>query len=335
MPFTGDILKYNSLSIVGLEKNTGKTECLNYVLKRLQHSGKQLALTSIGIDGESIDQVTFTHKPEIELFENLIFVTSEKHYREKLIDAEILHLSDKRTALGRLVTARAKGNGKVIFSGPSDSFWLRETIDDLKSYGVDTTIVDGALSRLSLGSPAVSESIILATGAAVSANINSLVRKTRFVYTLIQIEAFQSPVNDRLQCLENGIYAIDDQWNIVDLGIPSVFMLEKFRDKLLGKGNTLFVTGAVSDSLLNFLRVQKNIEEIVLVVRDFTRIFVSSEAYAAFIRKGGRIRVLMRTKLIAVCVNPVSPEGYVLDSHKLCEQMSESLGIPVYDVRKI
>ena len=36
MPFIEDILKHKSLSIVGLEKNTGKTECLNYVLSRLK-----------------------------------------------------------------------------------------------------------------------------------------------------------------------------------------------------------------------------------------------------------------------------------------------------------
>ena len=29
MPFVNDILKHRSLSIVGLEKNTGKTVCLN------------------------------------------------------------------------------------------------------------------------------------------------------------------------------------------------------------------------------------------------------------------------------------------------------------------
>jgi len=335
MPFTGDILKYKSLSIVGLEKNTGKTECLNYVLKRLEHCGKQLALTSIGIDGESRDQVTFTHKPEIELFENLIFVTSEKHFSEKRLDAEILTVSERRTALGRLVTARARSAGKIIFSGPPDTVWLRQTIDAMQRYGVNTTIVDGALSRLSPASPAVTESMILATGAAVSANINTLVRKTKFVYTLIHAAAFQSPVNEQLQRLENGIYAIDGQWNITNLEIPSVFMLEKHRDRLFGHGETLFVTGAVSDSLLNFLRVQKNIEAITLVVRDFTRIFVTSEAYYAFVKKGGNIRVLQRTKLIAVCVNPVSPEGYILDSRKLCESMSETLGIPAYDIRKI
>ena len=335
MPFTGDILQYKSMSIVGLEKNTGKTECLNYILKRLEHSGKQLAITSIGIDGESVDQVSLTQKPEIELYENLIFVTSEKHYREKQLDAEIMAVSGRSTSLGRLVTARAKGKGKVIFSGPPDSGWLRQTISDMQQFGVNTTIVDGALSRLSLGSPAVTESMILATGAAVSANIHTLVRKTKFVYGLMQIEAFQSPVNEKLLALDSGIFAIDQNWNITSLGIPSVFLLEKYRDKLFGSGEMLYVTGAVSDSLLNFLRVQKNISEITLIVRDFTRMFVTPESYRAFVNKGGRIKVLLRNKLIAICVNPVSPEGFVLDSHKLCDNMSESLGIPVYDVRKI
>jgi len=335
MPFTGDILQYKSMSIVGLEKNTGKTECLNYILKRLEHSGKQLAITSIGIDGEGIDQVTLTHKPEIELFENIIFVTSEKHYREKQLDAEIIAVSNRSTSLGRLVTARAKGKGKVIFSGPPDSAWLRQTISDMQRYNVNTTIVDGALSRLSPGSPAVTESMILATGAAVSANIHTLVRKTNFVYGLMQIEAFQSPVNEKLLALESGIYAIDNAWNITSLGIPSVFLLDKYREKLFGHGEMFYVTGAVSDSLLNFLRVQKNTDKITLIVRDFTRMFVTPEAYRAFVNKGGRIRVLLRTKLIAVCVNPVSPDGFVLDSHKLCGNMSESLGIPVYDIRKI
>ena len=335
MPFTGDILQYKSMSIVGLEKNTGKTECLNYILKRLEYSGKQLAITSIGIDGESVDQVSLTQKPEIELYENLIFVTSEKHYREKQLDAEIMAVSGRSTSLGRLVTARAKGKGKVIFSGPPDSGWLRQTISNMQQFGVNTTIVDGALSRLSLGSPAVTESMILATGAAVSANIHTLVRKTKFVFGLMQIEAFQSPVNEKLLALDSGIFAIDQNWNITSLGIPSVFLLEKYRDKLFGSGEMLYVTGAVSDSLLNFLRVQKNIREITLIVRDFTRMFLTPESYRAFVNKGGRIKVLLRNKLIAICVNPVSPEGFVLDSHKLCDNMSESLGIPVYDIRKI
>ena len=62
MPFISGLTQLRSLSIVGMAKNTGKTECLNYVLRRLWEEYPQvsLALTSIGIDGERRDQVTQT-----------------------------------------------------------------------------------------------------------------------------------------------------------------------------------------------------------------------------------------------------------------------------------
>lgn len=335
MPFIEDILKYKSLSIVGLEKNTGKTECLNYVLRRLKDTDKQIALTSIGIDGETVDQVKNTHKPEIELQEGTIFLTSETHYREKLLVSEIMDLSQQHTSLGRLITARAMSTGKVLISGPADTVWLKSIIKDMASLNVDTTIVDGALSRLSLGSPAVTESIVLATGAAVSANIPQLVKKTKFVYDLINIEEYESDIKEELISKEKGIWAVDADGVIHDLDIPSVFLLEKNKDKLFTHGTVIFVTGAISDKLLNFLRIQKNIKDIVLVVKDFTKIFVTPQAYNAYLKRGGRIRVLLRTNLIAVTVNPVSPEGYVLDSETLRNAMSESLQIPVYDIKKL
>lgn len=49
--------------------------------------------------------------------EGMIFVTSEKHYRERRLVAEIMEIDDHRTALGRLVIARAKTSGKVLLSG--------------------------------------------------------------------------------------------------------------------------------------------------------------------------------------------------------------------------
>ena len=335
MPFINDILKHESLSIVGLEKNTGKTECLNYVLKRLKDSKKQIAITSIGIDGEGLDQVTNTHKPDIEVYENMIFVTSEKHYREKQLVSEILDVSERRTALGRLITARSMDEGKVMLSGPSNTLWLKKLIEQMKSFSVDTTIVDGALSRLSLSSPAVTQSMILATGAAVSANIPHLVRKTKYVFDLINIEEYTHPNKEQLLDIDKGIWAIDKEGNIHDLDIPSVFLLDKYKDRLFQIGFTIYASGAISDNLLNFLRVQKQIEHIVLIVKDFTKFFATHEAYHAFLKRGGSIKVLLRTQLLAVCVNPVSPEGYVLNSKELCGVMGEALMIPVYDIRKI
>lgn len=333
MGFVDDIFAYRSLAIVGLEKNTGKTECLNYILSRIGMEAQRFALTSVGIDGEDRDQVCQTAKPEIEVPEGMIFVTSEKHYREKRLIAEVLDISDERTALGRLVTARAKSSGKVLLSGPADTGGLKRLIGRMQGIGVQTTIVDGALSRLSLASPAVTEAMILATGAAVSGNIPELVRRTKYVYELIGLEEVDNGLQELLDRQEKGVWAIDEHGQLVDLHLPSVFMFEKLGTDLFRYGNRIYVAGAVSDKLLQYLRTQKQTME--LIVRDFTRIFATPESYYAFLRKGCRLKVVHRSKLLAVTVNPVAPSGLVLDSGRLCEVMETALQIPVYDVKRM
>lgn len=340
MPFVDEILKYRSLSIVGLAKNTGKTECLNYVLKRLEGSGRRIALTSIGVDGEKVDIVTGTSKPETELYESLIFITSEKHYHQRRLTSEILEVSERSTALGRLVIARALSRGKVMFSGPADTMWLKHLIGKMDAYGIDTTIVDGAISRLSPGSPAITESMILNTGAAVSANIPNLISHTKFVHELINLPEYRGmnslmdSLRDNLLTKRHGLYALSADGYIHDLNIPSVFLLGDNSHELFEHGNTLYVTGAVSDKVLDYIRLQKAFKNTRLIIRDFTRLFVKPETYRSFITAGHTIEVLLRTKLLAVCVNPVSPSGYVLNSEELCAGLSQALGVPVYDIKK-
>ena len=55
MPFISELYKYSSVSVVGLEKNTGKTETLNYIIGKLELDNHTTAVTSIGIDGEGLD----------------------------------------------------------------------------------------------------------------------------------------------------------------------------------------------------------------------------------------------------------------------------------------
>jgi len=186
MPFISEILKYKSLSIVGLEKNTGKTVTLNYILKELSKRDATVGITSIGIDGEGLDQVTKTAKPEIIIYKNMFFTTSEKHYHSKQLISEIYDVSSYRTSLGRLVTGLAKNTGKVLLSGPANTGNLTKLIENNAKLGCNLTIVDGALSRMSLASPSVTEATILATGAAYSINVNKLAKKTKFICNLLK-----------------------------------------------------------------------------------------------------------------------------------------------------
>lgn len=333
MPFINEILKYESLSIVGLEKNTGKTECLKYVLSHLPINERNIAVTSIGIDGETTDQVTRTQKPEIVLKPGTFFATSEAHYRQRRLLSELVDVSDESTSLGRVVTAKALTQGKILLSGPSSSSGLRRWMRDIKRFDISLAIIDGALSRLSLASPAVSQSMILATGAAFSANVNTLIHKTAFVVNLINLDLTSERNIALLSPLDKGLWMVDKDGELHYLNAVTSLSKELNIDGA-EQCSTLFVAGALVDSFLEKLRQYKFLRHVEVVVRDFTKIFVSPQQFNLFEKMGGRIRVLQKSKLIAVTVNPTSPTGYVLDSSMLCQKLSETINLPVYDLLK-
>jgi hypothetical protein len=336
MPFISNLEKYKSLSIVGLDKNTGKTVCLNYILSRLSALQRKVAVTSIGIDGEKTDQVFGSHKPEITLYEGMQFITSEKHYAARELLSKVVHVDTDRTALGRLIAAEVLCSGKVLLSGASTTEKLRSQINYFSSQDIDITIIDGALSRLSLASPSITDAMVLCTGAAVSPNLRQLIAKTRFTFDLINIQEIQdSGLRTELSSCSNGLWAVDNEGQVHDLNIPSVFLLAKSNEDIFRYGDTIYASGAVSDNLLKCLSTKKNIKNQTLIVRDFTKLFVTAEHYAAYMKKGGRIMVLQQSKLIAVCLNPTSPQGYTIDSAEACSRLAENLKIPVWDVCKI
>ncbi len=333
LPFIDEILRYDSLSIVGLEKNTGKTECLKYVLERLPVQDKRIAVTSIGIDGETVDQVTRTQKPEIALREGMYFGTSEMHYRQRRLVSELIDVSDENTSLGRVVTARALTGGKILLSGPSSASGLRRWMGEMRRHDIDLVIIDGALSRMSSASPAVSQSMILATGAAYSVSMSTLVSKTAHVVDLVNLELTSEANILKLMPLDKGVWFIDKEGALH--GLDAVTSLSRdIHFEGMADCATLYVAGALVDGFLEKVRKNKSLKQVELVVRDFTKIFVSPQQFRLFIKSGGRLTVLQRSKLIAVTVNPTSPSGYVLDSDTLCGKLSEAIQLPVYDLLK-
>ena len=334
MPFVENVLQYSSVAFVGMDKNSGKTEAMNYFLQKASKYNKSIALTSIGIDGEQKDQVTSTSKPEITICEGDIFLTSERFYQNRKIISEIIDLSSDSTALGRLVTAKALNKGKVLLAGPADTVTLKSHIDRLNAIGADIVVVDGALSRLSIASPTITQSLVLSTGAVVSHLIDDIVKKTSYQVDLIRIEDCETEFLNDMNNSKRGIYNITDK-GLVDTEIDSVFTLKNNKSKLFEESKRIYFTGAINDSVIEFLTLQKFVDEIEIVVRDFTKVFVSPRVLAAFRRRGGRITVVNSSKLVAVCVNPISPLGYKVSSEDLCDRLSQTIGQDVYDVKKL
>ena len=74
------------ISIVGLAKNTGKTETLNYLTKNLYENNLKMGLISYGRDGEDIDLITGKKKPTVNVYPGSFFVTSSRALRGNDLD---------------------------------------------------------------------------------------------------------------------------------------------------------------------------------------------------------------------------------------------------------
>lgn len=219
-------------------------------------------------------------------------------------------MSDESTSLGRIVTAKALTKGKILLSGPSSNFGLRRWMSSMRKFDIDLILIDGALSRMSLASPATSESMILSTGAAYSANMNTLVQKTAFVVEMINLDLTSEENRLRFNDIHGGVWAIDDNDELHDLKVTS-----SLSTNLCTEGiehcKTLFLTGALTDTFLNHIRGKRLFKETEVVVTDFTKIFLTPLLYRGFVSGGGKVSVMMKSKLIAVTVNPTAPNGMV------------------------
>ncbi len=334
MNLIDNILRYSSISIIGTEKNTGKTETLNYILTKLRQRNIAVALTSIGTDGERVDAVTFTTKPEITLYPGDIFITTESYYRHKSCSCEVLSISQRRTSLGRLVIARALTKGNCIISGPNTNPWLREMMDEVAQYTPAITIIDGALSKKSSASPFIAEGIVLATGAAYSLSISEIAKNVQFLTQLIHLPKVEERLLPLLENLEGGIYCINEHEEIIDLAIPSALLLHQHKDGLFAHGHTLYLSGMATEGFFKFMASQKGCEKVEVWLKDFTKIFASPLAVNHFLQRGGKIKLLYNSQLLAITVNPTSPNGYTLHSQELIGAVQQATHVQVINVRK-
>lgn len=133
--------------IVGSKKNAGKTTFLNYALRRLRGRAPLGAL-SVGIDGESLDQVFGTPKPQVRVERGDLLLCAESSLPKADLHCEILNVYPYRTAIGRPVLVRALRPGAAEISGTENNAQLDAVLADMRRHGASTVFVDGAVDRI-------------------------------------------------------------------------------------------------------------------------------------------------------------------------------------------
>jgi len=140
-------LRDRTVFIVGSKKNAGKTTFLNYALKRLRGATVTGAL-SVGVDGEALDQVFGTPKPQLRAERGDLLLCAESALKNADLHYEVLNVYPFRTAIGRPVLLRALRPGRAEISGPENNEQLGEIIADMRRHGAGTIFVDGAVDRI-------------------------------------------------------------------------------------------------------------------------------------------------------------------------------------------
>jgi hypothetical protein len=319
------------IALVGLAKNTGKTETLAAILRELEHRGVAVGVTSIGRDGEQRDVIDARiEKPRIVLQAASLVASTDALVRASGLAHERLVQTGVRTPLGEVVIVRLEERGAVEVAGPSTAESLREVSDAMLSYGSELVLIDGSIDRRAASSPAVADGLVMATGAILSEDIEQVVAATKVAVDLVRLPAVGgAPAS----APTHGSVVITLERSLV-LGAEPAEIAALLREH--PRASTFHVEGALSERFLEGLlaaRRERAGRELRIVVGDPTKVFLMRRGPDWYRRQGLVIEVRETIELKAITVNPVAPQSHRFDSAQLRKLIEEAVGdVPVLDV---
>jgi hypothetical protein len=335
------------LALVGLAKNTGKTETLAALLRELQTAGRRVGVTSVGRDGEERDVIDFRIlKPRVHLPGESLVATTDGLLRASGVPHDLLEQTAVRTPLGRVQIARLRGPGTIEVAGPSGAADVREVADAMLALGAEQVLIDGAIDRRAASSPDVADGLLIATGAVLSHEISEVVLQTQDAVELVRLPRLDesTEISRRVRRLatEAGHAVsrfVDESGTPTEL--PAGFFLSSEPEQIAQlldanpDARWLTVAGALPDRFLRGLlhAAHRRGRELTLVVSDATRVFLSKRGPAWYRRQGIAIEVLNAIELCAITVNPVAPQSHIFDSLQLRTLLAQALeDVPIFDV---
>lgn len=294
-----------SMSIVGMCKNAGKTTMLNWLLA---HTGRRqiLGLTSIGRDGESTDVVTGTEKPSIFVPAGTLIATAKDMLRLGDVTKEILITTGIPTPLGEVVVMRARSDGYVQLAGPSITAQLREVSRMFFELGATQSIIDGALGRKSLGARNVADGIVLCTGASYNMSMDKVIEDTANFCRLMDLPKADTLPPEATDGLE----------------------------ACLKEHGEAYIAGALTDTMVIPLLRSGLLRSSRLVVADPSKVLLKSDTLDKLAVRDVTLQTKDAARTLCVTVNPVSAYGWKFDKDEFIDRMRQSVKVPVINVKE-
>jgi hypothetical protein len=313
------------LALVGLAKNTGKTETLAAVLAEHARSGTRVGVTSIGRDGEEHDVIDARiAKPALRLQAGDLVATTGALLRASALGHQVLSRTRVRTPLGEVVIARLDEQGTLEVAGPAAAVDVRAVIEEMLELGAERVLIDGAVDRRAASSPDVADGLVMATGAVLGRDIEQVVARTADAVELVRL-----PV-------ASGAHG--------GIALERALVLAGEPDAVAGLlsdhagTDTFLADGALGEHFLDALmaaRRGREPRELRIVAEDPTKVFLSQRSAGWYRLQGISIEVKRPIVLRAITVNPIAPQSHGFDSAALRAAIAEAVAdVPVIDVRE-
>ncbi len=333
------------VALVGLAKNTGKTQTLGAILDEHAGEGVNVGVTSIGRDGEEHDVIDARiQKPRIHLREGTLLATTGGLLRASGLSHERLRQTGVRTPLGEVVVARLAEAGIVELAGPSAAADVCAVSEAMEELGAERVLIDGAIDRRAASSPEVADGLVMATGAVLGRDPALVVASTANAVELVRLPRTAS-ADARAWDAPAGIPSDPEQAASEHDGrllLSRRLLLGAEPERIAAllrtypRADTLLVRGALGERFLEGLlsaRVERAGRELRIVAADPTKVFLSRRGPDWYRRQGIAIEVLHTIELRAITVNPLSPQSHSFDSAELRELISAAVaGVAIVDV---
>lgn len=325
----------HTISIIGTAKNVGKTTVLNQIIK--EYEGIKMGITSIGLDGEKVDNLTYKPKPRILVHKDMFIATAKQCLEQCYFDYEILEETNIRTGLGVIVIIEVKSSGLALVAGPSTNNEMLSVIALLNKYNVEKIFIDGALFRKSIASFNISDGVIFATGASYSICLDEVVEDTTLLVKNFNLRLIDDEAVRIAKSHTNfKVVIMDSDFFVTPLRIDSVAGNEKLIiDQVIGKTRAIYINGAFTSNFVKHLIDKRHeIERLTIIINDASQLLMEPNEIISLRKMNIDLRVVNRIEVIALTYNPYSPSGYSFDDEEFRSKLQDKNTLPVINVLK-
>jgi hypothetical protein len=327
----------STVAVMGMSKNTGKTVALNHLLAQAAAAQVALGVTSIGRDGEDRDQVFLVPKPPVMVWPGNLVATARATLQRAKVRVKLIASTGLHSPMGEIVIVKTLEPGEMEIAGASRSHDQQQVIRQLQQCGAALVLLDGALGRSAHASPAIADSVVLATGAAIGGGMADVLRKTRDRLAILGIAQADAATRSRCASVfqEGGVGLWDRQGE--PLFQAQLATLNAGATLLQHAGSdvaTIALSGAVGrrvwQALVALARAHPG---LTVVVADGAKLFVENTDLIAFSQLGARVQAWQAIHIAGITLNPFSPMGGSFDAEEFLDAArAEFSGYVVSDV---